>query len=330
MTLKKNILSSTICILLIGSYLTFPLLIKISYKYSNNIPLSFKGGFDGLQTGIKAFPNFYDFLYSPIISIIYLILRLITFKPLMFIGSKIIVNNPKWSEFEKSNRIRRFANNSFKLGHFTFISYIAWSLFSNSDFFPDVFGGKGKIENIFDEWPYQNVISGQKYYYLFQIGFHFHNIIWLLLFESSKNNFLEMTLHDLCTISLITLSYLYNFQYAGILVLFLHDCSDIPIYITKSIVDSSYTKLIFSSYISMCIIWIYTRLYVFPYHMIYVGLKFDFDGNFNYQLVMISFLIILQVLHIYWFLLFLAMGHKFIFTGAHDDIIDNVQTTKLS
>jgi hypothetical protein len=93
--------------------------------------------------------------------------------------------------------------------------------------------------------------------------------------EKHKDYFL-MYAHHVVTIALIIGSYVGGFTRIGIVVLFIHDVSDIPIDCLKL---SNYLKLenapgffiVEMSYATVMTSWLYMRLYLFPYYVIYNG-----------------------------------------------------------
>lgn len=92
--------------------------------------------------------------------------------------------------------------------------------------FPPVLGGKGEIREaylILNEAPG----FALKYYYFVQLGYHFHSLLYMLVFSPIRNDFIEMLLHHLVTIILIGGSYLANYCAMGALVTFTHDIGDV-------------------------------------------------------------------------------------------------------
>ena len=93
--------------------------------------------------------------------------------------------------------------------------------------------------------------------------------------EKHKDYFL-MYAHHVVTIALIIGSYVGGFTRIGIVVLFIHDVSDIPIDCLKL---ANYLKLenapgffiVEMSYASVMTSWLYMRLYLFPYYVIWLG-----------------------------------------------------------
>ena len=86
-----------------------------------------------------------------------------------------------------------------------------------------------------------------------------------------KNDWLEMTLHHLLTIILYVFSYMIGFLKIGSLIMFLHSWVDIWSPFTKIWVETHYGKLTIFGAAMTWIIWVYSRLIVFP-QIIYYGI----------------------------------------------------------
>jgi len=83
-----------------------------------------------------------------------------------------------------------------------------------------------------------------------------------------------MFVHHIVTIVLLSGSYMYGYQRIGILVLVVHDASDIGVDLIKmfNYLKLEGTKGLFLSeiiYILNLCSWMYWRLYIFPSHVIY-------------------------------------------------------------
>jgi len=92
--------------------------------------------------------------------------------------------------------------------------------------------------------------------------------------EERHKDYLMMLVHHVVTIALILLSYHFNFVRLGVVIMFLHDSSDIVIDLLKM---CNYLNLeglagcfaVEACFITNFVTWAYTRLYVFPVHVIY-------------------------------------------------------------
>jgi len=168
--------------------------------------------------------------------------------------------------------------------------------------------------------------------YMFQLAIWVATGLSHRFVEERKHDYVVMFAHHIITILLLVASLVGRLHRIGILVLVVHDVSDISVDLLKL---SNYLKLqnrpaLFLGEIIFVLnlfIWMYIRLYVFPSRIIYSVLiqSHQFIGSFpechEFACVCRSggsvLLTILLMLHIWWFFLFLRIGFKIVFVGAH-------------
>ncbi|CAH0489250.1 unnamed protein product [Peronospora farinosa] len=221
------------------------------------------------------------------------------------------------------DRVDRFANVLFKFTYFSAITGAGYYIMRDEKWFPSVLGGNGSIGEahlIMDNPPK----FALKYYYFVQLGYHFHSLLFMVFFSPIRNDFIEMLLHHLVTIILIGGSYLANYCVMGALITFTHDIGDVTGYAIKSVVDTGNTPLIVVMYFVLLLSWGYTRLYVYPFHLIYNAIFVIPEANPHVVGIFLypgnALLCMLMVLHIYWYGLFLVMGYTLIRKGQVEDI----------
>jgi hypothetical protein len=156
-------------------------------------------------------------------------------------------------------------------------------------------------------------------YYLGALAFHITDLIWLIGIYELQTDFLMMLLHHMCTISLITFSYLSNYSNVGSIVLFLHDLGDIFVYIVRIFLNTRAPEILkISSGILLLVIYVYTRIYVFMDLLIEV-----FKGistHFNWvNKCLWGFLVFLYILHLYWVFLILKKIFSALFMKTYED-----------
>jgi ceramide synthetase len=152
---------------------------------------------------------------------------------------------------------------------------------------------------------------------------------WL---EERRKDYLEMMFHHIITITAVILCYNHNEWAIGMVVLVVHDASDIILDLMKM---TNYLKLeeshgaftteilfVLNTYVS----WPYLRLYVFPIWIIrsiIVGYQTACLGSFvtwnplewpTFITVRVGLLASLMCLHIFWFYLLNRIAYKLIFT----------------
>eukprot|EP00038_Savillea_parva_P018067 m.22362 g.22362 ORF g.22362 m.22362 type:complete len:367 (+) comp3976_c0_seq2:2-1102(+) len=148
-------------------------------------------------------------------------------------------------------------------------------------------------------------------------------------YDARHKDYFVMYSHHVATVVLIGGSYLLGSLRIGLLVLFLHDASDIFVDLLKMTnyagldADAGYylTELVFVLQLAT---WAYARLYTYPIKGVMA--TWQSVGPFSHTtlqhfglLLMGSFLTFLVVLHIWWYFLFLRILYRLLTAeSAHD------------
>ncbi|KAF4046802.1 TLC domain [Phytophthora infestans] len=237
-----------------------------------------------------------------------------------------VVLSPKKRVVE--DRVHRFTTVLFKFMYFFAITIVGFKVMEHEPWLPPSLGGKGeaiKTFHVLSDAP----SSALTYYFMVQLGYHLHSLLFMVFFSPIRNDFIEMLLHHVATILLIGGSHLANFTEFGALVVFTHDVGDVTGYGIKSIVDSGNTPLVVFMYLMLLVSWAYTRLFVFPCHLIkttFTVLSEEHLGiNHTFAHPMVAMLCMLMVLHVYWYFLFLVMGYALVNKGVAEDIQHKVE-----
>jgi hypothetical protein len=172
-------------------------------------------------------------------------------------------------------------------------------------------------------WPHHAVTDAMLTLYVLELGAYFHQLLWT---EVKRKDAIEMILHHVVTIFLIGFSYMINMLRIGSLIIVLHDCADVFLetakvfnYINKigkRAWASTYCDILFGCF---ALVFFITRLYIYPCYIIY-SIWYEAGANLNgwwgglYPYTV--FILILQVLHIYWFYLIAVMIYKLIIKGS--------------
>lgn len=157
-------------------------------------------------------------------------------------------------------------------------------------------------------------------------------------FDERRKDYFVMYVHHVATIALVAGSAHIGYYRSGLVVLFVHDASDVAIDVLKM---ANYMALegpggFFLSEIAFVvnlITWTYYRLYLFPKEVIWASTfgaserfirDIDYDAPFvdrfpGLYIMCVSLLCLLFVLHIYWYLLLLRILWKIVkANNAHD------------
>merc|ERR1712242_681797 len=162
-----------------------------------------------------------------------------------------------------------------------------------------------------------------------------HSFLWTILIDYTRGDFPEMLIHHVVTIALIYMQYMSNWIPVGVAVLIIHDIIDVWAYAGKAVVHMKFKPVKVLVYIMCTSSWGYVRLYVFPKAIIWPlfsgavlrtwacfprdgcpeGSTIDasfFDSQLPAIKIAVCGLMILYLLHVYWFRLFLVAWHRFI------------------
>jgi len=170
-------------------------------------------------------------------------------------------------------------------------------------------------ENYYKGWPLHPFPTIFKTYYLMELSFYLH-CVFARLFERRQKDFYEMTLHHIVTFTLVAVSYFFRYQRVGLVILILHNASDIFLYCGKCfhyIVQRVPPKTslaknldLFTNFLFLLftITFFVTRLIFFPFYVVrstIFELPVIIPSRGYYIVVSQVFLCVLVGLHIFWF-----------------------------
>lgn len=274
------------------------------------------------------FPKVSDLYFSIIMTIIMLVIK-VAFEMLVYpIAERITAKkykNPEDKELYALGRVymKKTATNIYKLFFYFFMVIFGYRILSQLDYFPTSLGGSGYImrmfETSFPEFFYHWKPDYFDIYYLTSLGYCMTDLIWLIFIYELQSDFVMMLLHHVCTISLISFSYLTNWSNIGCIVLFLHDLGDVFVYWTRIIINTDIKSIftIFSAVI-LLIVFIYTRIYVFGEAILSIvkGISWDYYCG---DICLTLFLCFLYIMHINWVYLILKKILKAMFENKCED-----------
>ena len=187
----------------------------------------------------------------------------------------------------------------------------------DSAFLPAGLLGNGHISHAWDNYPLPNFIPGFRTYFLANMGYHLHCTLQHAI-DHVRHDYVEMMLHHIVTLFLMSFSYMLNMQNAGATVLFLHDIADIFTCFVRCICETTLTNVTLGSVACMLISWFYTRLLMLPY-IISILFFYTADIYHGKGFWILKFLCVhlstLFILHMYWFYLMVSAIQKFAKSG---------------
>ncbi|KAJ4756956.1 LAG1 longevity assurance 2 [Rhynchospora pubera] len=166
----------------------------------------------------------------------------------------------------------------------------------------------------FAAWPNQPLNFSLMLFYMCQCGFYIYSIGALVAWETRRKDFSVMMSHHIVTTFLITYSYLTRFFRIGMIILALHDTSDVFLEVAKLFKYSEREVAASVCFGLFAISWFLLRLIYFPFWIIRTSsyecveaLKDleKFPTMFYY--IFNTMLLTLLVFHMYWWKLIFNM-----------------------
>ncbi|XP_039178053.1 ceramide synthase 1 isoform X1 [Crotalus tigris] len=168
--------------------------------------------------------------------------------------------------------------------------------------------------------------------YLIQGSFYAHSIYATLYMDAWRKDSVVMLIHHVVTLTLIVFSYIFRYHNIGILVLFLHDFSDIQLEFTKLNVYFKYRGGVYhrlndtisnAGCVSFSLSWFWFRLYWFPLKVLYVTCHTSLQSvpNIPFYFFFNGLLFILTLMNVYWFLYIVVFVAK-ILLGQVQEVKD--------
>ena len=181
-------------------------------------------------------------------------------------------------------------------------------------------------------------------FYVVQLSIWIVTCVSHRFIEARHKDYYQMYIHHLVTIGLILGSWMYGYIRVGVLVLFIHDTSDVPLDLMKML---NYLKvqgprgffLVEIAFVFNLMTWAFFRLYIYPKKALFTSMfespielgvspaefadytieqKIDFMIGMDGYIVSNTLLDVLLVLHIFWFFLLVRILVKLISgTKAH-------------
>lgn len=163
--------------------------------------------------------------------------------------------------------------------------------------------------------------------YMWELGYYISGLVCHFTIETRRKDFWEMALHHLVTIVLIAGSVHMQYERIGLVILMLHDISDIFLETGKIFTYMDNDPVATAAFLGLIVTWFVARCVYFPLKVLrsvfveHVGkMQIPFGKPFAFLLL------ILQVLNIFWFGLLIKMAYKKLFEGAN---IEDTRETEL-
>mmetsp|Transcript_10181 Transcript_10181/g.21773 ORF Transcript_10181/g.21773 Transcript_10181/m.21773 type:complete len:318 (-) Transcript_10181:652-1605(-) len=172
------------------------------------------------------------------------------------------------------------------------------------------------------------VSKGVLLFYCIETGFYLQSIHFLMFHEVRRKDWLESMIHHIVTAGLLCYSYYVNFTRIGIMVMLIHDVSDIFLELAKLCRYAKQQTGALVAFGVFFVTWILSRVMYFPLVIIRSGLTEPIHyarvhGVTNIEPHFTLFngmLIILFLLHVYWTYLIFQVLLRQLFVGNTYDV----------
>lgn len=241
------------------------------------------------------------------------------------LGSAVEVNTYIWRKRRKAIQNRKIVK--FVEAVWRFIFYLVFEIVGYYTLVkPELAPWLVDTTQHWEHWPLHELSSAIKFYYQVELGCYIHQLMWT---EVSRSDAMEMMIHHITAILLISLSYLTNYTRVGTSILFLHDAADIFLesakifnYTSKAPGRAWAKTLTDVFFATFAVIFFITRLIIYP-RFIVSSVLFEaplfFGTDWIGFWIFAGLLIILQCLHVFWFYLIGRMIYRLVTTGIDKD-----------
>ncbi|KAL4222172.1 Ceramide synthase 5 [Mactra antiquata] len=175
-------------------------------------------------------------------------------------------------------------------------------------------------------FPYHNLEPVIYWYYMIELGFYL-SLMFSQFLDVKRKDFMEMFVHHIATVSLLSFSYVGNFIRMGTLVLCIHDCADFWIEGAKMAKYVKAHRLCDVLFAVFAIVWFVTRLVCYPLKVLNASWyqSIDIVGFFPSLIFFNGWLCLLLVLHTYWFSLIVRVAYAALTKKTE---VDDVRSTE--
>lgn len=141
-------------------------------------------------------------------------------------------------------KIEKSADNTYKSVYFFISSYFCWYLMAQGTFLPWFMGGSygNDLKNMYLNYPMVVRIEGLPTLFLMSVGYHFWGTYRHFIGNHKRNDYFEMCVHHLITISVFVGGHIMGDCNSGLLIVYMMDFSDIAVHFAKASCDTHWKK----------------------------------------------------------------------------------------
>lgn len=253
------------------------------------------------------FPTIFEIiLNTTILTLILLVGKILLEKAIHSISESLLDKKYKKKEYqsEKPKAKRKLAIYSLKFLHYLILTIHSYFIYDQLDFFPKELFGKGNMNNLYSNEVHSfSFFPRPKYFdfhYYVNLAYTFADLFCVVFIYDKQTDILVMTFHHFCTITLLVFSYYIHFDSIGSIILYLHNFSDVFVYLGRTllytkapdIIKKTFSIFLLSSFV-YCRLFVYGKL-IYGY-FVYVKWETFYLQN-AFQIALVS----LYILHCTW------------------------------
>ena len=272
------------------------------------------------------FPSLFEIIMNTtILTFILFILKLSFEKIFYHLNDKLLLEKYAKSEDEayKNRYKKKLSIYGLKFIHYIILTIHSYFIYDKLDFFPKELFGHGNMKNLYSRGVHSFCFFERPnlfdFHYLLNLAYTFADLFCVVFIYDKQSDILVMAFHHFCTIILIAFSYYNHFDSIGCLIMYLHNFSDIFVYLGRTFLYAK-LPLIMKKLItvSLLICFGYCRLFVYGKLIIGFFLYFNWEAyniNHAFKIALIS----LYILHCFWMYKICRIVYDSITKSTFDD-----------
>ncbi|XP_063041899.1 ceramide synthase 2a [Engraulis encrasicolus] len=207
---------------------------------------------------------------------------------------------------ERPNKLKKFREASWRFTFYLLAFFAGLGVLIDKPWFYEK-------EEMWKDFPKMPLIESQYWYYMIELGFYL-SLLFSVASDVKRKDFKEQIVHHVATILLISFSWVVNYIRAGTMIMLIHDASDYLLESAKMFNYAGWRNTCNYIFIVFAMVFFITRLILFPFWIMHATVVYPlaiYPTFFGYYFFN-GLLMVLQCLHIFWFLLILRMAIKFL------------------
>lgn len=272
------------------------------------------------------YPTLFDItLNTTILTLLLLIPKVLIEKALFPLTEKILIEKYFKDEYkhEKIKAKRKITIYGLKFIHYLVLTIHSYFIYDKLEFFPKELFGHGEMNKLYyrglKSFSFFNRPYLFDFHYILNLAYTFADLICVVFIYDGQTDILVMIFHHFCTISLIVFSYYNHYDGIGAIILYLHNISDIIVYLGRSFLYIIAPEFIKKG-ITACLltIFIYCRLFVYG-KLIYGFFSYAKWESYGIIEAFKFLLICLYILHCTWTYKLIKIVYNAVTRGKFSD-----------